>query len=141
MNTVKIEPELAGIIRHGAGMLEDVENAIRHCRTDPHPSPELAKTCGTLVSGYLALRLNLAVLPPSELTRRVDGLLNYALELTGQASMLAFRPHDGHWDALAAGFGDGLGEPADDLRGLAESLTGFVTGGAGTDAVDPHGRR
>ena len=86
--------------------------------------PELARTCGRLVSGYLALRRSLAALPPSTLTHRVDELLNYALELTGQASMLAFRPHDRHWEALAAGFGDGLGAPADELRGLADTAAG-----------------
>ena len=128
MNTTAIGPELADIIRHGAGMLDDVEDAIRRCRTDPDPSSELAKTCGTLVSGYLALRRTLAELPPTALTRRVDELLNYALELTGQASMLAFRPHDSHWDALAAGFGDGLGAPADELRRLDAAMTGRVTG-------------
>jgi len=56
MNTAVIGPQLADIIRHGAGMLVDVEAAGWRCRTDPDPSTELAKTCGTLVSGYLALR-------------------------------------------------------------------------------------
>lgn len=119
-----IGPELAGIIRYGADMLDDVEDAVWRCRTEPDPSSELARTCGSLVSGYLALRRSLAALPPSTLTRRVDELLNYALELTGQASMLAFRPHDSHWDALAAGFGDGLGAPADELRSLADTVAG-----------------
>ena len=130
MTTTAVGPELADIIQRGAGMLDDVEAAVRRCRTDPNPSSELAKTCGTLVSGYLALRRRLAVLPPSALTRRVDQLLNYELELTGQASMLAFRPHDSHWDALAAGFGDALGEPGDELRRLADPVaTAFIDGG------------
>ena len=85
-------------------MLDDVEDAVQRCRTDPHPSRNLAKSCGTLVSGYLALRARLAVLPPSEQTHRVDQLLTYAMELTRQASLLAFRPHDSNWDALAAAF-------------------------------------
>lgn len=127
MNTTAVGPELADIIRRGADMLDDVQDAVRRCRTDPHPSGELAKTCGALVSGYLALRRRLAVLPPSALTRRVDQLLNYELELTGQASMLAFRPHDSHWNTLAAGFGDGPGAPADELRALADAVTGDVT--------------
>jgi hypothetical protein len=114
-----IGPDLAFIIRHGAGMLDDVEDAVRRCRTDPHPSKDLAKSCGTLVSGYEALRGRLELLPPSALTGRVDRLLAYAVQMTHQASMLAFRPHDGHWDALAACFGDGrLGAAADELRSL-----------------------
>ena len=130
MNTTTIGPELAFVSRHGAGMLDDVEDVVLRGRTDPHPGRELAKSCGTLVSGYIALRGRLAVVPRSELTRRVDQLLTYALELTRQASMLAFRPHDSHWDALAAGFGDGrLGAPADELRRLAASVAEGVSGG------------
>ena len=124
MNTAVVGPELAFIIRHGAGMLDDVEDAVWHCCNDPRPGSALAKSCGTLVSGYLALRRMLAELPQSALTHRVDRLLHYAMELTDQASMLAFRPHDSHWDALAAGFGDGhLGAPADELRRLASAVT------------------
>jgi hypothetical protein len=121
MITAAIGPELANIIQHGARMLGDVEFAVQACRTDPNPSSELAKICGNPVSGYLELRRQLAALPHSELTRRVDQLLNHELEMTGQASMLAFRPHDSHWEALAAGFGDGLGAPADELRRLAQA--------------------
>jgi hypothetical protein len=122
MNTA-VGPELAFIIRHGAGMLDDVEYAIWRCCTDPHPNSALAKSCGTLVAGYLVLRRRLAELPPSPLTRRVDDLLHYAMEITGQAAKLAFRPHDSHWDKLAAGFGDGhLGAPADELRRLAVAI-------------------
>ena len=139
LNTAAIGPELAFIIRHGAGMLDDVEDAVRRCRTDPHPGRDLAKSCGTLVAGYVALRGRLTVLPRSELTRRVEQLLTYALELTGQASMLAFRPHDGHWDRLAAGFGDGrLGAPADELRLLAVAVAEGVTD---VVAQPPTGRR
>ena len=130
VDTTAIGPELAFIIRHGAGMLDDVQDAVRRCCTDPHPGRALAKSCGTLISGYLALRGRLAVLPPSVLNRRVDQLLTYAMELTGQASMLAFRPHDAHWDTLAAGFGDGrLGAPAEELRRLAAAVADGVTGG------------
>jgi hypothetical protein len=115
-----IGPDLGFIIRHGAGMLDDVEDTLRRCRTDPHPSKDLAKSCGTLVLGYQALRGRLELLPSSTLTRRVDQLLAYALQMTHQASMLAFRPHDGQWEALAACFGDGqLGAAADELRSLA----------------------
>jgi len=132
LHRTSIEPELAFVIRHGAGMLDDVEDAVRRCSTDPHPGRELAKSCGTLVSGYVALRGRLAVLPRSELTHRVEQLLTYALELTRQASLLAFRPHDTHWAALAAGFGDGrLGAPADELRGLAAAVAEEVSGTGG----------
>jgi len=132
VNTTAIGPELAFVIRHGAGMLDDVEDVVRRCISDPRPGRELAKSCGTLVSGYLALRVRLAVLPRSALTGRVDQLLTYAMELTRQASMLAFRPHDGQWDALAAGFGDGrLGSPADELRRLAAAVREGHTGGYG----------
>ena len=113
-------------------MLDDVEDVVRRCSTDPHPGRDLAKSCGSLVAGYLALRGRLAALPRSELTRRVEQLLTYALELTGQASMLAFRPHDDHWDALAAGFGDGrLGAPADELRSLAAAAEEVFSGRVG----------
>ena len=111
--------ELADIIRYGADMLDDVEDAVHRCRTEPDPSSELARTCGSLVSGYLALRTWLNTLPPTERTRRVDELLNYPLILVGQASLLAFRPRDRHWERLAAEFGDGLGAPAVELRSLA----------------------
>ena len=130
MNTTAIGPELGFIIRHGAGMLDDVEDVIRRCRTDPHPGRELAKSCGTLVVGVSRIAGRLALLPRSELTRRVEQLLTYALELTGQASMLAFRPHDGHWNQLAAGFGDGrLGAPAGELRRLAAAMAEGVAAG------------
>ena len=137
MDTTAIGPELAFIIRHGAGMLDDVEDAVSRCRTDPRPGRELAKSCGTLVSGYLALRGRLAVLPRSAMTRRVDQLLTYAMELTSQASKLAFRPHDNHWDALAASFCDGrLGAPAAELRLLAaEVISDAGDGPAGRHAT------
>jgi hypothetical protein len=123
-----IGSELAYIIRHGAGMLDDVEDVLQRCRTDPHPSRDLAKSCGTLVTGYLALRNRLAALPRSALTSRVDQLLTYAMELTRQASMLAFRPRDSHWDALAARLGGTrLGAPADELRHLAATVAAGVT--------------
>lgn len=138
MNTTAVGAELAFIIRHGAAMLDDVEDAVQRCRTDPHPSRNLAKSCGTLVSGYLALRARLAALPPSEQTRRVDQLLTYAMELTRQASLLAFRPHDSNWDALAAVFcGHKLGTPADELRRLAAAAGGGI---AGRDVQEPTGR-
>ena len=76
-------------------------------------------------------------LPPSALTRRVDQLLNFELELTGRASMLAFRPNDSHWDALAAGFGDHLGAPGDELRRLAATVASPVIDG---DGYRPAGR-
>jgi hypothetical protein len=114
-----IDPDLAAIIRYGVGMLDDVEDAIRRCRSGAEPGSELASTCGTLVSGYLALRERLSDQPPTALTARVDQLLNYAMMLTDQASQLAFRPRDDHWPALRAEFGDGLGAPAEELRRLA----------------------
>ena len=113
---------MAEIIQQGAAMLDDVEAAVYLCRTEPHPSSVLAKTCGSLVSSYLVLSRRLRSLRPSALSQRVAELLSYHLELTGQASMLAFRPHDSHWDALAKGFGEGLGEPAQELRRLARGL-------------------
>ncbi len=114
-----VDGELADIIRYGAGMLDDVEDAVRRCRTEPDPGADLAKTCGTLVSGYLTLRRRLGALPATPLSLRVDQLLKYALLLTDQASLLAFRPRDEHWQRLADEFGDGLGAPADELRALA----------------------
>ena len=128
MNTDTISPDLAEIIQQGAAMLDDVDQAVHLCRTEPDPSSALAKTCGSLVSRYLALRRRLGTLPATAFSRHVDELLNYHLELTGQASMLAFRPHDSHWAALAEGFGDGLGAPAAELRRLADTLTTEHTG-------------
>lgn len=110
MNTASINPDMAEIIQQGAAMLDDVGVAVYLCRTEPDPSSVLAKTCGSLVSRYLVLSRRLRSLPPSALSQRVAELLSCHLELTGQASMLAFRPHDSHWDALAKGFGEGLGE-------------------------------
>ena len=90
-------------------MLDDVEAAVYLCRTEPDPSSALAKTCGSLVSRYLVLSRRLRSLPPSALSQRVAELLSYHLELTGQASMLAFRPQDSHWDALAKDSARGSG--------------------------------
>lgn len=41
--------------------------------------------------------------------------------------MIVARPPDGHGDAFAVGFGDGLGAPADEVRRLAATATGQVT--------------
>lgn len=133
MGLSTIDPVLADIVRAGAAMLDDVTDAVRHCRTDADPSSALARSCGSLTSRYLALLRRTQALPPSALQRRVYELLNYHMELTAQASMLAFRPHDEHWPALAAGFGDGPGEPARDLRRLAVEVSGGPAGdGAGS---------
>jgi hypothetical protein len=110
---------LADIIRYGAGMLDDVEDAVRRCRSEAEPGADLARTCGTLVSGYLTLRERLGALPATPLSLRVDQLLNYALLVTDQASLLAFRARDEQWQRLADEFGDGLGAPAEELRALA----------------------
>ncbi len=114
-----INTELADIIRYGADMLDDVEDAVRRCRSAGDPGSDLARTCGTLMSGYLALRSRLSTLPATATALRVDELLNYALVLIDQASLLAFRVRDEHWQQLADEFGDGLGAPADELRELA----------------------
>ena len=124
MSTPTIDRELADIVRAGAAMIDDVTDAVRHCRTDADPDSALARACGSLVSRYLALLRRVQTLPPSPMQRRVYELLNYHMELTAQASMLAFRPHDEHWAALAEGFGDGPGEPAQALRRLATEVGG-----------------
>ena len=77
-------------------MFVDVDRAVYLCRTEPDPSCALAKARGSLVSRYLALRRRLGTLRATAFTRHVDDLLNYDLELTGQASILAFRLHDKH---------------------------------------------
>lgn len=122
MTCTTISPQIAEIVAEGAAMLDDVETAVHRCRTDPDPSSDLAKFCGSLVSRYLALRRRLASLPPSPFHQHLDGLLNYELEITGQASMLAFRPHDSHWAVLAEQFGDGPGAAAAELSRLARDL-------------------
>ncbi len=122
MTTSTMEPELADIVLLGAAMIDDVTDAVRHCRTDADPSSALARTCGSLVSRYLALLRRTQALPSSPHRQRVYELLNYHMELTAQASMLAFRPHDDHWAALAQGFGDGPGDPAIALRQLAAEV-------------------
>lgn len=122
MDTRTITTDIAEIITQGAAMLDDVATVVHECRTQPDPSSDLAKACGSLQSRYLALRRRLATLPGAAFNRHLDELLNYQLEITAQASMLAFRPHDSHWAALAAGFGDGLGTPTDQLRQLAEDV-------------------
>jgi hypothetical protein len=107
----------------------------RGCSGTPAQGSEAALTAWFGRSDRGRSSRELVAAPASALGRRIDELLNYALELTGQASMLAFRPHDGHWDALAAGFGDGLGPAADELRRLAEAVTGRVTDGGGDRPV------
>lgn len=133
MGTSTNDPALADIVREGASMIDDVADAVWHCRTDTDPDSALARRCGSLVSRYLTLLRRTANRPPSPMQRQVYELLNYHMELTAQASMLAFRPHDEHWAALAAGFGDGPGEPARTLRRLAD--------GPAAGLPDPAGRR
>ena len=122
MDSETITPDIAEIIAQGAAMLDDVAATVHECRTEPDPSSALAKTCGSLQSRYLALRRRLGTLPSTAFNRHLDELLNYQLEVTAQASMLAFRPHDSHWAALAAGFGEELGAPAEELRRLADGV-------------------
>lgn len=131
METSTLDPALAQIVREGASMLEDVTDVVRHCRSDADPSSALARRCGSLTSRYLALLRRTQALPSSPMQRRVYELLNYHMELTAQASMLAFRPHDEHWPALAQGFGDGPGEPARVLRQLADEVSGAPAGSRG----------
>jgi hypothetical protein len=122
MKTGTFDPQLAEIVCAGAAMLDDVTDAVRHCRTDADPSSELAPACGSLTSRYLALLRRAQLLPASARQRRAYELLNYHMELTAPASMLAFRPHDEHWPALAEGFGDGPGQPSRDLQRLADEV-------------------
>ena len=131
MQSSTLDPELAQIVREGAALLDDVTDAVWHCRSDADPSSALARRCGSLTSRFLALLRRTQALPPSAVQRRVYELLNYHMELTAQASMLAFRPHDDHWPALAQGFGDGPGEPARVLRRLADQVSGAPAGSRG----------
>lgn len=120
--TVVFGRELAGVVRQGAAMIDDAEVAVQRCRRDPDPDGDLARACGSLVSRYLALDRRAQALPASAATRRVHELLNFHLQIVAQASMLAFRPHDEHWAALAADFGEDLGFPAAELRRLAAEV-------------------
>jgi hypothetical protein len=120
--TAVLSPELAGIVQQGAAMIDDADVAVQRCRREPDPDGDLARACGSLVSRYLALDRRVQALPASAATRRVHELLSFHLQIVAQASMLAFRPHDEHWAALAAGFGEDLGFPAAELRRLAAEV-------------------
>lgn len=91
-----------------------------HCATAPSKLPDATRRSSALVDPAVAALWTTARCSPDPHSR---------------ASMLAFRPHERHWFALAAGFGDGLGAPADELRILATAVTEAVT-----DRGHPAGR-
>ena len=116
-------PELTEIVRAAAGLLPRTWRAIARCRTDPDPGGDLARECGGVVREYVALWERLQALPPDDLSRRVGRLLRCQMELTAQASNLAFRIRDDAWPRMAAHFGDGQGAAADELLYLAAALS------------------
>jgi hypothetical protein len=113
---------LAEIVRAAATLVPEVARVIQRCTTSVDPGCELARACGEVASAYSALHMRLADLPRTSLVDEVDRLLNYQLHLLVQASGLAFRPRSPGWDRVAARFGDGWGEPADELIRLAARL-------------------
>lgn len=114
--------ELRAIVREAASLLPAMVAAIEHCRTDPDPGQQLARRCGELVSAFTGLRDRLYDLPPSELVDRVDAMLRFEQRIAHEASRLAFRPHTDRWLRVAASFGDGLTDSADELLQLAAQL-------------------
>jgi hypothetical protein len=116
--------DLSDVICAGAALLPRVDYVVWRCRTDADPGGELARACGELVSKYCALRDRLSAMPRSALSSRVEQLLSYQQQIVRQASLLAFRPRDSHWPALATAFGDGAGAPTRELQRLAADLTG-----------------
>lgn len=121
--TDHVSAELAEVIAAGSALIPDVELVVARCRTEPDPGRDLAVECGRIASAYFALRKRLWPMPKSELRDTIEGLLNYQQQLVEQASMLAYRPHDSHWDRLASRFGAGGGAPADELARLADQIS------------------
>ncbi|MDQ1731623.1 MAG: hypothetical protein QOK10_1782 [Pseudonocardiales bacterium] len=113
---------LAEIVRAAATLVPKAARVIQQCTNSVDPGCELARACGEIASAYSALHLRLSDLPRTTLVDQVDRLLNYQLHLLVQASGLAFRPRGPGWHRVAANFGDGWGEPADELIRLAARL-------------------
>lgn len=116
------DAELRAIVRQAATLLPAVVTSVERCRTDPDPGQDLARQCGRLGSQFAALRERLWSLPRSELVERVDTMLRLEQRVVHEASRLAFRPHTDRWFRVAASFGDGLTDSADELLHLAAQL-------------------
>jgi hypothetical protein len=125
--TTSADPELSEIVRAAASLVPKVAHLIERCTTEADPGCELARACGEVSSVHWALQDRLATLSRTPLVEQVDRLLAYQLQLLAQASALAFRPRSAGWYRVAARFGDGWGEPADQLIRLAADLSLKVT--------------
>ena len=120
--TDPVGAELRLIVRAGATLLPQLAAAVERCRTEPDPGRDLARACGALSSAYNRLIEQLHLLPASPMTERLTLLLTHELRIVEEATLLAFRPHDHRWTALARAFGDGLTASADELLLLAARL-------------------
>ncbi|MGX7677637.1 hypothetical protein ACSMXN_01930 [Jatrophihabitans sp. DSM 45814] len=116
------DSELRPVVRAAATLVPKVAHLVERCTTEADPGSELAMMCGKLASAHVALQTQLARLPRTPLVEQVDCLINNQLKLVTQASALAFRPRSSGWYRLAAQFGEGWGDPADELIRLAARL-------------------
>ena len=117
-----VDVELRTIVQQAASLLPATVAVVERCRTDPDPGQDLARRCGQLGSAFARLRDQLSFLPRSELVDRVDTMLRFEQRIVHEASRLAFRPHTERWLRVAAAFGDGLTDSADELLHLAARL-------------------
>lgn len=132
---IAAEPDLREVVRQAAMLLPRLTELVRRCRTEADPGVDLARSCGALVSAWGGLRLRVQRVRQSAATAHLDELLRVQQRIVAEASQLAFREHTARWSLVAAAFGDGLTESADELLGLAAALSGRlppVTVAAGT---------
>lgn len=117
------EAQLREIIREAATMVPEASSLVHRCRTERDPGQDLAVACGRVASAYFALRERVRSLTSTPQTKHVEQLLNFQQQVLEQASLLAFRPRDGHWHDLARRFGEDSSAPSDELLRLSRDTT------------------
>lgn len=123
MATAAAEQELCEIIRAAATMVPEASSLVHRCRTEEQPRQELAVACGRVAPAYFVLRERVRDLASTPQTKHAEQLLNFQQQILEQASMLAFRPRDGHWQDLARRFGEDTSAPAEELLRLCQEAT------------------
>jgi hypothetical protein len=119
---IAAQPDLCVVVRQAAMLLPRLTELVHRCRTEPDPGAELARSCGALASAWTRLSEQVQQAGPSAATLHLEQLLRVQQRITVEASQLAFREHTPRWERVAAAFGDGLTDAADELLLLAAEL-------------------